>query len=304
MDSFSAFVPNLLPKNEPFIPGRRSCKGCGKAIATRIAAKAVYEISIGTIPMMYSDTSGSYSFPYDQFDTTVMIRQCIKQLRERSIHTARRSGVLEQSNQKVVFVIDRRVFTQHPLVLADFMSQEQGMLCLCLDNEFYLHEIITRSGPQPLIVNEVPHRFSAGDIERVFQEKNNPLGTCEELCSYYATACPSFPFDLIEKVRKGLSISGNAFILILTPCPTGWIFPPRLTKQVGYRAVQTGYFPLYEKQNGKLRLTQQPKKIAPLYDYLSLQKRFFTFPAAMMQYLQDAVLQYYNNLITLHKGST
>ena len=31
-----------------------------------------------------------------------------------------------------------------------------------------------------------------------------------------ATACPSYPFDLIEKVQSGLKSPGNAFILVMT----------------------------------------------------------------------------------------
>ncbi|MCX8042604.1 MAG: hypothetical protein N3B18_00595 [Desulfobacterota bacterium] len=303
MDTFSVFVPNLLPKKEPFIPGKRSCKGCGKAIATRLAAKAVLDTFTGTVPPICTDTAASLPFAYSQFETTAVIRTCCEELHERAIQIARQSSTLSQTLSKPVFVVSRRVFKENPLALTDFISQEHSVLCLCLDNEYYLSDDITRTGPQPLIVNEVSHRPSSDDIKRMLQEKNNPLGIYEKRFSYYATACPSYPFDLIEKVRKGLKISGNAFILILTPCPTGWIFPPRLTKQVGYRAIQTAYFPLYETQNGQLRLTQQPQKIAPLYQYLSLQRRFFTFPADAMQYLQDAVVQHYDKLLTLHKRS-
>jgi len=125
--------------------------------------------------------------------------------------------------------------------------------------------------------------------------------------AYIATACPSYPFDLIEKVKNGLECSGNAFILVMTPCPTGWIFASNKTLDIGRRAVLTGYFPLYEVDKGKIRLTVNPKNRKPVQEYLALQKRFFTFPPNLLPVFQTAVDEFYQEIQktgTIHEIAT
>ena len=118
----------------------------------------------------------------------------------------------------------------------------------------------------------------------------------EENFSYLATASPSYPFDLIDKVRKAQECSGNAFILVLTPCPTGWIFAPDKTLDMGLHAVRSGYFPLYEADNGKIQLTVKPKIRKPVQEYFAMQKRFFTFPQNLVSAFITAVDEFYNDI--------
>jgi pyruvate/2-oxoacid:ferredoxin oxidoreductase beta subunit len=101
----------------------------------------------------------------------------------------------------------------------------------------------------------------------------------------------------MEKVRKGLECKGNAFILVLTPCPTGWIFSPKLTVRVGLLAVKTGYYPLYEIEDGVLRITERVKTKKPLQDYLKMQGRFMMFPPALIPPMQKAVDGIYEELL-------
>ena len=61
--------------------------------------------------------------------------------------------------------------------------------------------------------------------------------------SYVATASPSHPFDLYEKVRRGFDAEGNAYLHVLCPCPQGWQFDPDLTVKVGRWAVESRAFP-------------------------------------------------------------
>ncbi|MBW1804245.1 MAG: hypothetical protein JRJ85_26375, partial [Deltaproteobacteria bacterium] len=135
------------------------------------------------------------------------------------------------------------------------------------------------------------------DIRRIVNGKNIPEGIGENDFSYIATACVSHPFDFMTKVKKALSCSGNAFISVLTPCPTGWNFPPAQTLKVGLKAVQTGYYPLYEIENGKLTITERVLKRKPLPELLAMQKRFFVFEAKLVPSLQIAVDTLYEGLL-------
>jgi len=296
MDISSVYVSQLLPKAERFIPGQRSCKGCGKALATRIASKAISDMLVIHAGIYASTLPVCPSRTYDPYETESLLQHAYEAMHVQTASALQRAGAKLSAQPKPVIVINRHVFQHEYLALSSLFATEHHALYLCLDNEHYLNEFVARTGPLPLVVNEVRHPVSEADIRLLIHEKNSPPCS-DDTFSYIATACPSFPFDLIEKVRKGLSCNGNAFILVLAPCPTGWIFPPRFTKQVGRAAVQTGYFPLYEKTQGKLQITQQLEKLFPLHQYLSLQRRFFTVPATIISQLQDAITHYYNDLV-------
>lgn len=296
MDKFSVYVPRLLPKNEYFVSGRRSCKGCGKALSARIASKAVTETPVPQNTPSKYDSLSSYGYAHDLLSFDTLIEQCLSHIDAINSTSAEKSRSRHTAIKKAVIGVNRQVFLKDYLALTRIFQSKKKAVYLCFDNEPYIDDLINKTGPQPFILNEAPRGVSEKDIKEVVREKNFPPGIAEEDFTYIATACPSFPFDLIAKMRKATACEGNAFLLILTPCPTGWIFPPRLTHRVGLNAVQTGYFPLYEKYNGKLRITERIAARKPLQHYLAMQKRFFTFSAELIPALQHEVNAFYDEL--------
>ena len=91
---------------------------------------------------------------------------------------------------------------------------------------------------------------------------------------YIATASPSYPMDLVEKVAKAAKVEGPAYIHILSVCPSGWGIPSDTTIKFGRLAVKTGFFPLYEVEEGMYRITVNVEKLLPLEMYLKPQARF------------------------------
>lgn len=297
MDKFSVYVPRLLPKNDYFVSGRRSCKGCGKALSARIASKAITETAVPQDTSSQHDSLSSYGYAHDRLSSDTLIEQCLSRIDAINSSSAEKSRSRHTAIKKAVIGINRQVLLKDYLALTRIFQSEKKAVYLCFDNEPYIDDLIDKTGPQPFILNEAPHAVSESDMREVIREKNMPLGITDDDFPYIATACPSFPFDLISKVRKAVAYEGNAFLLILTPCPTGWIFPPRLTYRVGLTAVQTGYFPLYEKYNGKIKITERIATPKPLQQYLTMQKRFFTFSAELIPSFQREVNAFYDELL-------
>ena len=112
---------------------------------------------------------------------------------------------------------------------------------------------------------------------------------------YIATASPSFPADLFDKVRKARGKKGTRYIHVYTPCPPGWVFPTRQTVNVGWLSVETGAVVLYEIEDGVFRLTDKSRTLArhgrlkPLEDYLSCQGRFRGLDERRVEELQNRV---------------
>jgi pyruvate ferredoxin oxidoreductase beta subunit len=82
----------------------------------------------------------------------------------------------------------------------------------------------------------------------------------------------------------------------LNPCPKGWDFDPLQAHELGELAVNTGIWPLYEIENGVVKLYGKSKQIAdgkfkrlPVKDYLEKQGRFNHFIDEDTEFFQSKV---------------
>jgi len=99
---------------------------------------------------------------------------------------------------------------------------------------------------------------------------------------YAATASVAYILDMANKIRTALEYTeeGPTFLHIFAPCVPGWRYPENKTVEIARLAVETGYFPLYEWDHGKLKLNPpsnnhlDKSKRKPLKEYLKLQGRF------------------------------
>lgn len=91
---------------------------------------------------------------------------------------------------------------------------------------------------------------------------------------YAATLNPSFPEDFDRKVEHARTLTGPRFFHIFAPCPPGWKFDSAQTIALGRLATDTGVFPLYEVEEGHLRITRKVNQLKPVAEYLRAQGRF------------------------------
>jgi pyruvate ferredoxin oxidoreductase beta subunit len=91
---------------------------------------------------------------------------------------------------------------------------------------------------------------------------------------YVAQASPSHHADLMRKVQKALAIKGPKFLNILSPCNRGWRSKIDDAIALSRLAVSTCFWPLFEIENGRTRLTYKPNEKKPVVDFLKPQGRF------------------------------
>jgi pyruvate ferredoxin oxidoreductase beta subunit len=127
-------------------------------------------------------------------------------------------------------------------------------------------------------------------------KKNMPEIAVAHRIPYVATACPSYPFDLIDKVKRGVETEGPAYLHVFSVCPTGWRCTPNLTIEIGRLAVETGVFPLFEVVNGEYRLTVDFPKLKPVREYLKKQGRFRHLTEKDMERIQARIEDDYAKL--------
>jgi len=307
MDKLSVFVPKILPKQERFLSGRRSCKGCGKSLAARLIAKVSdsADPALGGVEGQNNGLSAN-TFAHDRVNTADTLEKFIAILDSFNARSREQSRTNHVAIKKPVIAVDRKILDTDYVALQRALKK-QNVLIVCLDNEPAMDTLINKAIPRPFVQNERVHPVTEKDVRDAVRRKNLPEVMVKEDFSYSATACPSYPFDLIEKVKTAVACSGNAFILVMTPCPTGWIFNSGKTLDMGRRAVLSGYFPLFEVANNKTRLTVDLKKRKPVQEYLAMQRRFFTFPSNLVAVFQPAVDEFYEDIKkigTLHEIAT
>jgi pyruvate ferredoxin oxidoreductase beta subunit len=184
-------------------------------------------------------------------------------------------------------------------ISATLTHPEYNVLILMYDNESYANTDIQLSGSTPYGAHTT---FSPpGKARRIMHRrwKKNMAGMLaagHPTCKYVATVCMSYSVQAMNSVRKALSIGGPTFIHSLDPCPKGWDYDPMQSHELGELAVLTGVWPLYEVENGVLKLMGKTKDIAdgrtkrrPVKDYLLRQGRFAHFTEEDFAYFQSKV---------------
>ncbi len=146
------------------------------------------------------------------------------------------------------------------------IAKQDGYLYICFDNE-----------------------STEGKVDTGVMLKKLPAVASASGCDYTATACPSHPFDLIEKTRRAWNCAGSAFVHILCPCPVGWGFEAENTVKVGRKAVESLVFPLYEIAQGYYKITCEDAKPQPVAAYVKAQTRFAGWSAKKTVALQEEV---------------
>jgi pyruvate/2-oxoacid:ferredoxin oxidoreductase beta subunit len=122
------------------------------------------------------------------------------------------------------------------------------------------------------------------------EAKNLPLILAWHGISYVATATVGFLEDYAGKLGKAKSVrEGMSYIHLLTPCPLGWKIETDRVLEVSRLAVQTNYFPLWEMQEGRFRLTHCPTRRKPIEKFTKLQGRFRHFTGDLLDEFQENV---------------
>jgi len=180
--------------------------------------------------------------------------------------------------------------------LSGAFERGHNFLYVCYDNEAYMNTGIQRSSATPF--GAATTTSPAGKLQpgQVTWKKNMPEIAVAHNIAYVATACSSYPFDLIKKVEKAARIQGPAYVHVLSICPTGWRLPPDKAIWIGRLAVETGVFPLYEVEQGKYRLTLDVGELRPVKEYLKPQGRFRHLTDELVEDIQKRVTEEYNKL--------
>jgi pyruvate ferredoxin oxidoreductase beta subunit len=309
--SFVEILPQVLEPfkgvkgvalEEYFTSGHRTCQGCESALVMKLMIKAAGDrtIVLGSTGCMYVANTTYYTTPW----VVPWMHTQLGSSGSAALGTAAGLKVLMRKGKMKSEPINVIAFCGDgggadmglSAISATLTHRDYNSLILMYDNESYANTDIQLSGSTPYGAYTT---FSpAGKVKRIMHKrwKKNTAGMLaagHPECRYVATVCPTYAVDMMNRVRKALTLGGPTFIHSLDPCPKGWDYDPMYSHELGEMAVKCGIFPLYEVEDGKLSFYGQTKylvegrtKRLPVREYLNRQGRFAHFTHEDVDYFQ------------------
>ena len=303
------FGKNEITTEEFLAPGHNFCLGCGEALAIRLVCKALGKNvivamatgcdEVSTTPLPY--TSWRVPWMHTLFENTAAEISGIEAGLEVLMHKGKKPW---KDIKCVAMAGDGGTSDIGIQALSGAWERGHNFIHVCWDNEAYMNTGIQRSSATPYGASTTTQPAGKVSIGQRTWKKNMPAIAVAHDIPYVATACPSYPFDLINKIKKGTETKGPAYIHILCPCPTGWRHPPDMTIAIGRLAVETGIFPLYEVESGKYKLNIDRPRLKPIEEYLEAQGRYRHLSDKEVGKIQEKVHEEYNKLKAKSLAST
>jgi pyruvate ferredoxin oxidoreductase beta subunit len=301
MEAFNVYASRLITQKEYFAPGHRACQGCAEALAVRLVAKAlgnnvIVASATGCMEIVSSPlpfTNWEVPWIHVAFENAAAVltgaesgyKALVKKGRIPEKHTVFLGMGGDGATTDIGFQ-----------ALSGALERGHDFVYVCYDNEAYMNTGIQRSSSTPFGASTTTSPAGKVKAGQVTWKKNMAEIVVAHNTPYVATACSSYPFDLMEKIQKAAKMPGPAYVHVLSICPTGWRIPSDQAIRIGRLAVETGVFPLYEVVDGKYRMTYNAEPLRPVEEYLKPQGRFRHLTPEMIQIIQQRVTKEYDKL--------
>ena len=271
-----------LPQEDLFGPGNAGCRGCGAAIAGRQAMKVLGSRTIITMPAscmatlsgLNQRTAWKIPFYHTLFEIAPAVSSGIR-------------ASLDAQGIKDVNVVswagDAGTADIGFQSLSGAAERNDSIIHVCYDNEMYMNTGGQTGSQTPVYAmtsnQQKGKRTGKKDMLKIMVAHD---------AGYVASAAISHPLDLAEKFRKAAAREGFSYIHILAPCYRGWNIPTDQSVAISRKAVESGFWELFEVIDGKKTRTHEPSFI-PVSEYLLAQGRFKNMSAEQIKEIQDAV---------------
>ncbi|MCI7300387.1 MAG: thiamine pyrophosphate-dependent enzyme [Clostridiales Family XIII bacterium] len=270
-----------VEKQERLAGGHRLCAGCGAGVAVRGVLRALEEgdkavvgnatscLEVSTF--IYPNTAYTDSYIHTAFENAAATISGV----EAAYKVLKKKGKIKDNFKFITFGGDGGTYDIGLQSLSGAMERGHDMVYVCYDNEAYMNTGIQRSSSTPRYADATTSPVGTVSPGKIQCKKNLTEIIAAHNIPYAAqtTFIGNFK-DLHEKAHKAIYTKGPCFLNILSPCPRGWRYEAEDLAEICQLAVDTCVWPLYEIENGKWKLTYEPKRKKPVEEFLSRQGRF------------------------------
>ncbi|MHA1745101.1 MAG: thiamine pyrophosphate-dependent enzyme [Promethearchaeota archaeon] len=281
------------PIEEFILPGTRLCAGCPLQLSYRWALKALGPKTIIANPASCSTVAGGVGgytplkIPaiYDCFETSAA--------NASGLAASLKAKGLDKKVVVCVWAGDGGTYDIGIQGLSGAAERRENFIYACYNNQAYMNTGIQRSGATPYGTRTTTTPI----IGKVQTQKNMIKIMAAHGLSYIATASPSHLDDLYAKFQKAREMNGQGvrYIEIISSCPPGWGHNTNMSVELTRLAVKTGFWPLIERINGKLVLSQPSKRYLDpsqrknIREFLKPQSRFKHFTEEIIQVWEEYI---------------
>jgi len=266
-----------------FKSGHVACPGCVEALAMRVVLNKIGSNAVAVVP---PSCTAVICGPHPTSALGIPVYHTSIESSAASASGIRRA--LDARGQRdtrvVVLAGDGGTFDIGFQALSSAAERNEDILYVCFDNEGYMNTGAQKSASTPL--HAVTGSTPGGKLSK---KKNIVEMLAAQEIPYAATATPGDLADLGRKVERALARTGLRFLLVHIPCLDGWGIAEDQGVTAARRAVDCGIFPLYEVEDGRRYTLNRDQPLAPVDDYLGMQKRYRTLSAEARAQIQAAV---------------
>ena len=189
--------------------------------------------------------------------------------------------------------------------LSGAAERNEKIIYLAYDNEGYMNTGNQRSSSTQKGAATTTTPVGKIGKGKPTAQKNMTMIMLMHKPRYMATANPAYPEDFAKKLLKAKEAAKEGFVYlhVFSPCPVGWRIDSNLVIEVCRTATRTNWFPLWEAENGKPRLTMEVSNPRPITDFTKLMRKFSHLKEDGLAELQKQVDERYAFLKTLIAAS-
>jgi pyruvate ferredoxin oxidoreductase beta subunit len=277
VDEAERTVQASLARSNSLTSGHRACQGCGEALGARYAIDAAMRATGGDLIAVnatgclevfttpYPETSWQMPWMHSLFGNAAAVATGVAAAMRV---TQRKTRIVAQGGDGGTTDIGFGC-------LSGMFERNDDVLYICYDNEGYMNTGVQRSSATPPTARTATTPALGPEPGNVFGTgKFMPKIAVAHEIPFVATASVADLHDLEAKVTKAMGFRGARYIQINVPCPLGWGAASQDTIKIARLAIETGLFPIFEAERGRVTEVRKIRRKTPVVEYLKLQRRF------------------------------
>ncbi|MBN1692353.1 MAG: hypothetical protein JW845_02235 [Dehalococcoidales bacterium] len=298
-------VFNYFCQDEQFAGGVAWCAGCPMELIARLTPKVLGKnmIFVGTpgcaAPVLHGQNIGAWH-------RMAYLASVMTGVPSKATGLSRYYNRIGQDATVVCFTGDGCATDVGFQPLSGAAERQEKFIYLAYDNEGYMN-----TGNQRSSATQIGAATTTTPVGKIGKgksnaQKNMPMIMLMHKPTYMATATVSHLEDFIKKLQKAKEKSKEGFVYLhlFSPCPVGWRIDSSKVIEVCREAVRTNYFPLWEAENGKPRITVNVANPKPILEFTKLMRKYSHLKEDGLAELQKQVDERYALLKTLVNAGT
>jgi pyruvate ferredoxin oxidoreductase beta subunit len=271
-------VQSETGRSNAITSGHRACQGCGEVLGARYVLDAALRATDGKLVAVnatgclevfstpYPESSWQLPWLHSLFGNAPAVASGVAAALKARGHEEIR--VLGQAGDGGTVDIGFGC-------LSGMFERNDDVAFVCYDNEGYMNTGVQRSGATPPGARTANTKPLGPEPGASFgQGKNVPLIAMAHEIPYVATATVADLHDLEDKVTKAMTMHGARYLHVFVPCPLGWGSQSKDTIKIARLAKETGFFPVFEAENGTITAVSKIRRRVPIEEFLRLQRRY------------------------------